>query len=415
MAGHHKFRVEREPAATALRQIAEPLIGVTLAGRAPLVDDGDHAMAARPQPPAGERTAAEEVVEGADDAAVVRERKLGAEGENPVNHLPGAMDAGVEPPAVAGADDRGPDPVAQRRGGRRPARLGGGRRRSAARRAGPGNHDPDDRGPGDSGPTAACTTLEHVAPPGCDTLEYSEPVAPGDVPPMPLFFDPAYMLAVAPAILLALWAQWRVKSAFAAASREPAPLTGAAAARHILDSAGATDVEIEPIPGTLNDHYDPQKKVLRLSEGVYGSRSLAAVGIAAHEAGHALQDAQSFSLMTIRNAAVNFANVGSGLGLYMFMFGLMLASRPLAWLGIALFAGTVLFQVVNLPVEIDASNRAKAQLVSLGIVPAAEMPAVNTVLNAAAWTYVAATLQSILALLYYASYLTGGDGDSDRS
>jgi len=231
---------------------------------------------------------------------------------------------------------------------------------------------------------------------------------------MPIFFDPGYMLAVAPALLLALWAQWRVKSSFAAASHEPAPLTGAAAARHILDSAGATDVEIEAIPGTLNDHYDPEKKVLRLSEAVYGSRSLAAVGIAAHEAGHALQDAQSFSLMKVRNIAVNVANIGSGFGMTMFVLGLMMRSAPLAWLGIALFAGTVFFQLVNLPVEIDASNRAKAQLVNLGIVPPADMPSVNNVLNAAAWTYVAATLQSILTLLYYMSYLSGSSNDSEN-
>ena len=110
---------------------------------------------------------------------------------------------------------------------------------------------------------------------------------------MPFFyFDPNYMLAIAPAVLLAMWAQGRVHASFAAAAQEPAPLSGAAAARYILDSAGATDVAIERIPGTLNDHYDPQAKVLRLSEGVYGARSLAAVGIAAHEAGHALQDAQ---------------------------------------------------------------------------------------------------------------------------
>ena len=230
---------------------------------------------------------------------------------------------------------------------------------------------------------------------------------------MPFFFDPNYMLAIAPAMLLAMWAQWRVQSSFAVASRQPAPLTGAAAARHILDSAGARDIEIESVPGQLTDHYDPRTKVLRLSEGVYNSRSLAAVGIAAHEAGHALQDAHGYSLMSIRNAAVNVANIGSGFGLFVFMFGLALAMQPVAWLGIALFGATVFFQLVNLPVEIDASNRAKAQLVELGIVPAAEMPAVNSVLNAAAWTYVAATLQSVLTLLYYASYLTGGS-DSDR-
>lgn len=228
---------------------------------------------------------------------------------------------------------------------------------------------------------------------------------------MPMFFDPLYLIWVSPAILLAFWAQWRVQSAFAAASQLPAPLSGAAAARHILDSAGADDVQIEAVPGNLNDHYDPRAKVLRLSEGVYGARSLAAVGIAAHEAGHALQDAQGYSLMSIRNAAVGVANFGSGLGLFVFMIGLGMALKPLAWLGIVLFAGTVFFQLVNLPVEIDASNRAKAALVNLGVVPAAEMPAVNSVLNAAAWTYVAATLQSVLTLLYYASYLTGSSSD----
>ena len=229
------------------------------------------------------------------------------------------------------------------------------------------------------------------------------------------------MLAIAPAMLLAMWAQWRVQSSFAAASQEPAPLTGAAAARHILDSAGATDVEIESVPGQLTDHYDPQTKVLRLSQNVYGSRSLAAVGIAAHEAGHALQDHQGYSMMTIRNAAVGVANFGSGFGLIVFTIGLMSTASigqlgvTIAWLGIALFGATVFFQLVNLPVEIDASNRAKAQLVDLGIVPAGSMSSVNRVLNAAAWTYVAGTLQSVLTLLYYASYLTGGSSsDSER-
>jgi len=232
---------------------------------------------------------------------------------------------------------------------------------------------------------------------------------------MPMFFfDPAYFLAIAPAMLLAMWAQWRVHSSFTAASQEPAPLSGAAAARHILDSAGATDVAIEQVPGQLSDHYDPRSKVLRLSSAVYGSRSLAAVGIAAHEAGHAIQDHQGFSLMALRNAAVGVANVGSGAGLMVFMIGLAMALKPLAWIGIAMFGATVLFQLINLPVEIDASNRAKAQLVDLGIVPAAEMPHVNRVLNAAAWTYVAATLQSVLTLLYYASFLSGGNSDSEN-
>lgn len=225
------------------------------------------------------------------------------------------------------------------------------------------------------------------------------------------FFDPMYFVWIAPAMLLAAWAQWRVKSSFEAASREPAPLSGAAAAQLILRSAGVTDVAVERVPGHLTDHYDPQSKVLRLSQDVYDSRSLAAVGIAAHEAGHALQDAKAYALMGVRNAAVGVANFGSGIGLFVFMIGLGLALQPVAWLGIVLFAGTVFFQLVNLPVEIDASNRAKAELVNLGIVPVADMPAVNSVLNAAAWTYVAGTLQSVLTLLYYASFLAGSSDD----
>lgn len=228
---------------------------------------------------------------------------------------------------------------------------------------------------------------------------------------MPLFFDPMLMLFTAPAVLLALWAQWRVKSAFETASKEPAPLSGAAAARHILDSAGAPSIDIEPGGGMLTDHYDPQHKVLRLSEKVYGARSLAAVGIAAHEAGHALQDAQRYPLMSIRNAAVGIANIGSQIGLLAFVFGLSMGNSMIAWVGIGMFAATVFFQVVNLPVEIDASNRAKAALVNLGIVPPEDMPAVNNVLNAAAWTYVAATLQSVLVLLYYMSHLTNRSSD----
>jgi len=221
-----------------------------------------------------------------------------------------------------------------------------------------------------------------------------------------------YFVWAAPAMLLALWAQWRVRSSFAAASREPAPLSGAAAARHILDAAGFSEVSIEPVHGELTDHYDPRTKVLRLSDKVYGARSLAAVGIAAHEAGHALQDAENYSMMAIRNAAVGVANLGSGFGMIVFFIGLSLGSKAIALLGLALFSGVVFFQLVNLPVEIDASNRAKAALVNLGIVPAADMPAVNSVLNAAAWTYVAGTLQAVLMLLYYASFLGGSSRDS---
>jgi uncharacterized protein len=214
-------------------------------------------------------------------------------------------------------------------------------------------------------------------------------------------FDPMYLLYVIPPLLLMLWAQWRVKSTYREAQQQPAPLSGAAAARHILDSAGLHGVAIEQIPGQLSDHYDSRDKVLRLSPEVYQGRTLAAVGIAAHESGHALQDARAYAPLMVRNLAVPAAQFGSGFGIWMIIFGFIFHIAPLAWAGVALFACVVVFQVVNLPVEFNASSRAKAQLVSLGIVPAEEMTYVNRVLNAAAWTYVAATLQSIMILLYY--------------
>jgi len=222
-----------------------------------------------------------------------------------------------------------------------------------------------------------------------------------------------YLLLIGVPLVLGLYAQMRVSGAFGKYKKVAASsgVTGAQAAREILNAAQIHDVEVREINDMLGDHYDPSKKRLCLSSDVFHTPSVAALGIAAHEAGHALQDAQGYALMSIRNAAVGVANFGSGLGLLVFMIGLGMALKPIAWLGIVLFAGTVFFQLVNLPVEIDASNRAKAALVNLGVVPAAEMPAVNSVLNAAAWTYVAATLQSVLTLLYYASYLTGGSND----
>lgn len=228
-----------------------------------------------------------------------------------------------------------------------------------------------------------------------------------------MFFDPRYFLYVAPALLLAMWAQWRVRSAYASAMQEPAPMSGAAAARHMLDSAGLTGVQIEQIPGQLSDHYDPREKVLRLSPEVYQSRSLAAVGIACHEAGHALQDAHQYAPLVVRNAAVGIANFGSSGGILLFMAGLFLHVWGLAVAGLVLFGVTVVFQIVNLPVEFDASNRAKAQLVQLGIIDQQGLRHVRSVLNAAAWTYVAATLQSALTLLYYASFLAGGRRSDD--
>jgi uncharacterized protein len=214
-------------------------------------------------------------------------------------------------------------------------------------------------------------------------------------------FDPMYLIMVAPAFLLGLWAQMRIRSSYAQAQQMPAPLSGAAAARHILDSAGLTNVAIEEIPGDLTDHYDPRAKVLRLSSAVYEGRSLAAVGIAAHESGHALQDAQAYAPLIIRNAAVPMASIGSGIGMTLFVVGMIFSAlHILIWVGVALFSAVVFFQIVNLPVEFNASSRAKAQLVQLGIIDQDGLRYVNKVLSAAALTYVAATLQAIMTLLY---------------
>lgn len=214
-------------------------------------------------------------------------------------------------------------------------------------------------------------------------------------------FDPLFLLFIAPALLLGLWAQYRVRSAYAQAQQQPAPLSGAAAARHILDQAGLQSVSIEMVPGEITDHYDPREKVLRLSTDVYQNRTLAAVGIAAHESGHALQDAKNYAPLAIRNAVVPTAGIGTNIGVMLVIVGMIFSLSMLLWAGIILFSGFVFFQLVNLPVEFDASARAKRELVALGIVPAQSMTYVNNVLNAAALTYVAATLQAVLTLLYY--------------
>jgi len=226
-----------------------------------------------------------------------------------------------------------------------------------------------------------------------------------------VFFDPMYFLFVAPALLLAFWAQYRVHASYAEAQREPPPLSGPAAARHVLASAGLRDVDIEMIPGQLSDHYDPRDKVLRLSQDVYQSRSLAAVGIAAHEAGHALQDAHAYVPLVVRNAAVPIAGFGSNISILLLIGGMIFTLPALIWAGIILFSSVVFFQVVNLPVEFNASHRAKAQLMELGIVSPDQMVYVNRVLDAAAMTYVAATLQAILTLLYYIMRFGGSNRD----
>lgn len=214
-------------------------------------------------------------------------------------------------------------------------------------------------------------------------------------------FNFGLLLFIAPALLLALIAQMMVKSAYSSANQVHAKLSGYAAARFILDRAGLNSVDIEQTPGHLSDHYDPRSKVLRLSNEVYHGNTMAAVGIAAHEAGHAIQDAERYAPLVIRNLAVPAASFGSNAGMILLILGVIMNQPPLLLLGIILFSCVVFFQVINLPVEFDASARAKALLVDLGVVPAQEMAPVNRVLNAAALTYVAATLQAILTLLYY--------------
>jgi uncharacterized protein len=224
-----------------------------------------------------------------------------------------------------------------------------------------------------------------------------------------IWWNPMYFLFIAPAVLLGLWAQMRIHITYAQAQKLAAPLSGAAAARHILDSAGLQNVAIEEIPGQLTDHYDSRAKVLRLSQEVYESRTLAAVGIAAHESGHALQDGYSYAPLMLRNAIVPVANIGSSAGIFMIFIGALLHMNPiLIWLGIGLFSCVVVFQLINLPVEYNASSRAKVQLVQLGIINDQELVYVRKVLSAAALTYVAATLQAILTLLYYIMRFSGG-------
>ncbi len=210
-----------------------------------------------------------------------------------------------------------------------------------------------------------------------------------------------YLLFLIPPFLLSLYAQWRVKSAFSEMSQVPASMSGAAAARRMLDSAGLHSIPIERVAGELSDHYDPSAKVVRLSEGVYDGRSMAALGVACHEVGHAMQDAKNYAPLVIRNLAVPAASFGSGAGIFMLMFGVMFSFQPLLWLGIIVFSAVVFFQVINLPVEFNASSRAKEQLVALGMISDNDVYYVSRVLNAAALTYVAATLQAVMTLAYY--------------
>ncbi len=226
------------------------------------------------------------------------------------------------------------------------------------------------------------------------------------------YFNPIYFLFALPPLILGMWAQAKVKSAFNKYSkvRTATGVTGAQAARRILDANGLQYVAVERVDGFLSDHYDPRSKTLRLSPTVYQGASLASVGVAAHESGHALQDQTHYSMLRLRTAMVPTVQFGSWLGPIIFFIGLFMASafgETLAWAGLAIFGLTALFTIVTLPVEFDASRRAKQLLVSQGILAPAEMDGVNKVLDAAAWTYVAAALQAIATMLYYAYLLLG--------
>jgi Zn-dependent membrane protease YugP len=223
------------------------------------------------------------------------------------------------------------------------------------------------------------------------------------------YFDPLYFVFALPALILAMIAQWRVSSAVNRYSRMPTArgVTGARVARALLDSAGLHDVAVERTGGVLSDHYDPRSRTLRLSPGVFDTPSVAAVGIAAHETGHALQHADHYLPLQARSAIVPVVQFGSFLGPIVFFLGILLNFEGLAWAGVILFAGVALFALVTLPVEFDATRRAKRLLQEFGYASGGEMQGVNAVLDAAALTYVAGLAQALSTLLYYIFLLTG--------
>lgn len=224
-----------------------------------------------------------------------------------------------------------------------------------------------------------------------------------------MIFDPIFFLFVGPPLLLSLWASFRTRSAFGKYSRVRARsgMTGQQAARRLLDGAGIHDVEIVAVRGKLSDHYNPVTRKLALSESVFGSNSIAAIGVACHEAGHAIQHANRYAPLWLRSALVPTANIGSRVGYWVMLGGLILASFGAAFgvqvvlLGAVLFSAVLLFQIVTLPVEFDATARAKSLAVEYGIVSAQERQGMDRVLNAAALTYVAAAVSTLLTLLYF--------------
>jgi Zn-dependent membrane protease YugP len=234
-----------------------------------------------------------------------------------------------------------------------------------------------------------------------------------------MFFDPMYFVFMIPGFIFSLWAQSKVKGSYAKYSKvaNAAGMTGAEAARWVLDANGLSSVKIEASKGELSDHYDPRHRVLRLSPGVGGGRSIASLGIAAHEAGHAIQHATGYKALQVRTAIVPMVSIGSNLGLILLIAGIMLSLTGLAWVGVALFALATVFTLITLPVEFDASKRAKQALIDLKIIDTStpqgqsEAAGVNSVLSAAAWTYIAAFATSLLTLLYYVSLVSGSRRD----
>lgn len=229
------------------------------------------------------------------------------------------------------------------------------------------------------------------------------------------YFDPTYILIIIAAVI-SLLAQLRVQSAFSKYSAVPgmSGITGAQAAQRILDAQGITDVTVQRVSGKLTDHYDPRSKTLNLSETVYGSSSIAAVGVAAHECGHAIQHARGYAPLSIRGALVPVANLGSSLSWIFIIAGILLSfNQTMIMIGILLFSAAVLFQLVTLPVEFNASSRALEQLETNGILHREEIAKTRKVLSAAALTYVAAAATAILQLLRLI-ILFGGRGRDDR-
>jgi Zn-dependent membrane protease YugP len=225
-----------------------------------------------------------------------------------------------------------------------------------------------------------------------------------------MFFDPRYFIFMIPAMLVMLLVQGYVRSAYSRWSRVPvrSRFTGAEAANRLIQTGGLYGVSVEAVAGNLTDHYDPRSKVLRLSQGVYGQSSVAALAIAAHELGHAMQDHEGYFMLRLRSAMVPAVNIGSYLGWILIMIGVLIQMTQVAWLGILVFSGGALFALATLPVELNASARARELLSNSGLISTEEEKrGVSNVLNAAAMTYVAGLFTAVMQLLYWASVVFG--------